>query len=369
MVRISRDEEIEDLARGMVLLGTGGGGDPYVGALYLQSEVHAGKFPELISAADIDDDAFVLSVFGIGAPTAILEGLLSRRTLMEIVDRAEKHFGRKIDALVSGEIGGVNTLFPLGLGAALDIPILDADGMGRAFPHIEMTTFSIFGCPSTPALIMDELGNSIVLHTVDDQTSEKLSRSISADLGAITWGAFYPMTGRDVKATAVHGSVTQAWEIGRCIREARLNSDDVVNALADHMNEGGARFAKVLFQGKVTDVAREIRNSWDFALITIAGSGDSKQKFTIELQNEFIVARIDGEPVCLVPDMICVVQSDSGEPLTGEMLTYGQRVSVIGYQAHPMLRHPKSIAVCGPRQFGVDEDFKPIEELVDQQSN
>ncbi|MEM1019141.1 MAG: DUF917 domain-containing protein [Pseudomonadota bacterium] len=364
MVRVSSDQEIEDLARGMVLLGTGGGGDPYVGALYVQSEVQAGRYPELICADAISDDAFVLSVFGIGAPSAILEGLVSRRTLMEIVDKAQTHFGRKIDALVSGEIGGVNTLFPLGLGAALNIPIVDADGMGRAFPHVEMTTFSIFGCPSTPAIMMDEAGNSIILETINDQTAETLSRSMSAALGAMIWGAFYPMSGRQVKDTAIHGTVTHAWEIGRRIREARLSSDNVVDTLTGYLNEDGKRLAAVLFKGKVTDVAREIRNGWDFALITIEGVGDNKQTCTIELQNEFIIARIEGKPACLVPDMICVVQSDSGEPLTGEMLTYGQRISVIGYQAHPMLRHPESIAVCGPRQFGVDEDFKPIEELM-----
>ena len=364
MIRITTDEEIEDLARGMVLLGTGGGGDPYIGSVYLQSEVHAGNYPRLVQASEIDDDAFVLSVFGVGAPTAILEGLLSRRTFFEIIKRAEAYFDRKIDALISVEIGGINTLFPLALGAALDIPVLDADGMGRAFPHIEMTTFSIFGCQSTPALIMDESGNSVVLDTINDKTAEQVSRSMSAALGAMVWGAFYPMSGSQIKRTAITGTVTQAWEIGRCIREARVKSDGVVNAIVEHLDADDNRAANLIFQGKVTDVARETRNGWDFALITLSGTGENTGTLTIELQNEYIAARLDGDLICMVPDMVCVLQSDSGEPLTGEMLTYGQRVSVVGYQAHPMLRRPESLAVCGPHAFGIKEEFVPVEKLI-----
>jgi anti-sigma regulatory factor (Ser/Thr protein kinase) len=57
-----------------------------------------------------------------------------------------------------------------------------------------------------------------------------------------------------------------------------------------------------------------------------------------------------------VPDLIAVLDAESAEPLTAEMLSYGQRVSVIGYSAAPIMRRAESLAVFGPRMFGIDED-------------
>ena len=36
------------------------------------------------------------------------------------------------------ETGGMNTIEPLILGAELGIPVVDADGMGRAFPELQV---------------------------------------------------------------------------------------------------------------------------------------------------------------------------------------------------------------------------------------
>jgi DUF917 family protein len=49
-----------------------------------------------------------------------------------------------------------------------------------------------------------------------------------------------------------------------------------------------------------------------------------------------------------VPDLIAVLDAESAEPLTAEMLSYGQRVTVIGYSAAPIMRRPESLAVFGP---------------------
>jgi len=46
------------------------------------------------------------------------------------------------------------------------------------------------------------------------------------------------------------------------------------------------------------------------------------------------------------------------------MLAYGQRVRVIGYSAAPIMRRAECLKVFGPRLFGLDEDFRPVEELV-----
>ena len=51
-------------------------------------------------------------------------------------------------------------------------------------------------------------------------------------------------------------------------------------------------------------------------------------------------------------------------PVTTESLKYGKRVRVIGLPAHPKWRTEKGIETAGPRYFGYDYDYVPIEELV-----
>ena len=55
----------------------------------------------------------------------------------------ENYLGYSIDALISAEIGGLNSMMPLAVSAQKQLPVLDADGMGRAFPHLEMVTYSV----------------------------------------------------------------------------------------------------------------------------------------------------------------------------------------------------------------------------------
>ena len=356
-------QDIRDMARGAVLLGTGGGGDPYIGELFVTAQIKRGNFPKVISCDEIADDAFVVSVAGIGAPTVIVEHLVSEKLLRRLLERSERFYGRKIDALISAEIGGANSMFPLALSAISGLPVLDADGIGRAVPQLEMTTFSIYGAPATPALIMDDSGNVVTVEAVDDRTAEDLCRVVTGAMGSMAFASMYPMTGEQARRVAVKRTLTQTLEIGRCIRQARDGDGDVFDALASYLGSWAGRTAKILFDGKITDIVHETRDSWHWGQATIqALSGPDE--CTIEIRNEYLVARVNGRPVAMVPDLIAILDRESGEPLTAEMLAYGQRVKVLGYAADAMLRSPESLLVLAPRMFGVDEDFTPIEQLV-----
>lgn len=362
MRTVETDQDIQDMARGAVLLGTGGGGDPYVGELFLRAQMQRGRKARVVDPSEVDDDAFVLSIAGIGAPPVLIEHLVSEKLLMRLLARAEAFYGRRVDVLISAEIGGANSMFPLALSAISGVPVVDADGVGRAIPHIEMTTFSIFGVKATPGLIMDESGNVITLETTDDRTAEEVIRAVTGSLGAMTYGALYPMSGKQMKASAVLGTIDQTLRIGRVIREGRERSEDLFADLLAYLGRDG-RFATILFDGKIVDVTHETRDGWHWGRATLAPLGDGPDVFTIDFQNEFTIARLNGRTVTLVPDLISVLDRETGEPLTGEMLAYGQRVKVLGYAADPLLRRPESLDVLGPRMFDLDEDFVPIERL------
>ncbi len=364
MKTVEHDQDIQDMARGAVFLGAGGGGDPYVGELFLRAQLKRGKAATLVDAAEVDDDAFVVSVAGIGSPPVLIEQLVSDKLLLRLLARAETFFGRRVDALISAEIGGFNSTMPLALSAISGVPVVDGDGVGRAVPHLEMTTFSIFGARATPALLMDELGATAVIETPDDRMAEELTRSVVGQLGAAVMSVCYPMSGRQMKACAVKGSIDLTLRIGRSIRQAREASRDVFVGLIDGLAAAG-RPAAVLFDGKILDVLHETRDGWHFGQARLQSLTDPADLMTIEVQNEYLVARRNGAVVALMPDLISVLDRETGEPLTSERLSYGQRVKVVGCAADPLLRRPESLEVLGPHRFGIAEDFRPVEDLVE----
>lgn len=364
MFVIEAPEDIRDMTRGAVLLGTGGGGDPYVGELFLNEQISKGRKPCIIDCSEISDSAFVLSIAGVGAPTVGSEHLISEATLLRLLNKAEEFHGRRVDALISAEIGGSNSMMPLALGAISERPVLDADGIGRAFPQVEMTTFSIAGCRASPALVTDALGNFTIVHAVSDRTVEDLCRASASALGGHVTCAIYPMSGADVKRAAVKRSLSLALGIGSCIRRSRDGGGDVFKELIGYLESWDNRRAAVLFDGKITHVRHETRDGWHWGMAVLSGLRDEEQNCTVEIRNEFLIARVNGKPVTMVPDLIAILDRDSGEPITGSRLAYGQRVKVIGYAADPMLRRPEALEVLGPRQFAIDEDFVPIENLI-----
>ncbi len=68
-----------------------------------------------------------------------------------------------------------------------------------------------------------------------------------------------------------------------------------------------------------------------------------------------------------VPDLISVVETDTGEPIPTEEVRYGLRVSVLGIPASPMLTTPEALSVVGPQAFGYPEEdvtFTPIGDYI-----
>lgn len=363
MLVIDNMRDVRDMARGATLLGTGGGGDPYIGELFIGAQMQRGRYGKVIDPAEIDDDAFLVSIFHLGAPPPFVEQLVSEKLMIRILERAQEVAGRNIDALICAEIGGFNSTMPIALSAISGIPAVDADGIGRAFPRMEMTTFSIWGVSGSPALLMDEFGNETIIRAKDERTCENMCRAVCSSLGAHLAGTGFQMSGRQMKECAVLGTVTQTLEIGRTIREAREGAEDVFAELLRCLNKDG-RYARILFDGKIVDIVREIRDGWHWGRITMRGLQNPDDEFTVELQNEFSVARLNGRTVTIVPDLISVLDRESGEPRTAESLSYGQRVKVLGYSANEILRRPKSLEFVGPKCFGIDEEFRPVEELT-----
>ena len=128
--------------------------------------------------------------------------------------------GREITHTTSIEAGGLNSTTPFVVAAQLGLPLVDADGMGRAFPEIQMIVATMHGVSATPMTLADEKGNTAVIDTIDNSWTERLARTLTVDFGATSMIALYPMTGQQLKGGAfIAGTIGLAEELGRLVRE------------------------------------------------------------------------------------------------------------------------------------------------------
>lgn len=349
--------DLEPLAIGAALLGTGGGGNPYVGFLRARELFRQGATVPLYDLEALRDDDWIGEVGGIGAPVVSIEKFEQGDEGTRALRAVEEVLGIRVKALISGEIGGANAMEPVITAARTGIGVVDGDGMGRAFPEVQMCTFFIYGAKPSPAAIADEKGNVVVYREVVDMYwLERMARHTTVDMGATAMLALPPMRGDFIRRTAVPGTVTQAIEIGRTFLDARARRQNVVEKLVE--KTGG----KLFFTGKITDIRRHLVGGFARGEAILAGTGDwAGSEARIAIQNENLVLWVDGVPVVMVPDLIVNLELETGEPLTTEVLRYGQRIAVLGLPAHDLLKTPEALRVVGPAAFGYPElTFSPL---------
>jgi DUF917 family protein len=136
-------EDLPDLARGAALLGTGGGGDPHIGRLMVEAAMRAHGPVTVLDPDEVADDAFVIPTAMMGAPTVMVEKIPRGDEAVRALRTLEAHLGRTADATMPIECGGINSMIPLVVAATAGLPVVDADGMGRAFPELQMETFGV----------------------------------------------------------------------------------------------------------------------------------------------------------------------------------------------------------------------------------
>jgi uncharacterized protein len=348
--------DLEDIAIGGAVLGTGGGGDPYIGKLMAQQAIRKHGPVRLISLGDLSDDALVVPACMMGAPTVMAEKLPQGEELINAFHALEKVMGRKIDAVLCGEAGGVNSCVPFVVAAATGLPMVDADGMGRAYPELQMVTWTMHGVSATPMVLCDDKGNSLVLDTVSNAWTERLARAATIEMGGSALLTFYPMTGKVAKAASVGGTLSLCQEIGRSLRATRAAHGDPIAALRDMLQ------ARNLFHGRITDIERRTEGGFARGRAVLTGVEDWKgHTLRLDFQNEFLMAERDGQILVTTPDLISVVEADSGAPVTTDALKYGQRLVALAYPCDAKWRTPDGIALVGPRYFKYDVDYVPLD--------
>ena len=346
-------DELEDLATGAGVLGTGGGTHPYLELLNIQKLYGEGKRVDMIEADDLADDDLVAVVGFMGAPLVTKERLPDPDHAVRPLRLMEAYTGKSFAAVMSIEIGSENSVLPLLVGALTGIPMVDADAMGRAFPEAQMASFAIRGLPMSPFAMSDIRDNDLILtRTASPTWTERLGRQACIEVGSIAATCSAPRTGREIKDHAILGSVSRALRLGAAVRAARRRHASPIEAVLEAEN------GVALFRGKVSDVARRTTGGFITGYTQIDGVDEyAGSRFDVDFQNEFSIGWRDGEVVVTVPDLICILDSITGEALGTETIRYGQRVDVLSLAADPLQRSPEGLEWVGPRAFGYDLEY------------
>ncbi|MEM9607754.1 MAG: DUF917 domain-containing protein [Actinomycetota bacterium] len=346
-------DDIESLCVGATLLGTGGGGDPYIAKLVARQALEQHGPVEVVSASDLDRDARVLTVAIIGAPTVILEKVPAGTEFVKSVEALSAYLGDEPAAIMPIEVGGLNTLLPIATAAEMGLPVVNADGMRRAFPQIEMTVFTLAGIPAGPMSVADEKGNLCVFETVNNQMAETLARTAVIQLGLANAISCYPMTAGQIADHAIADSLTYCRDVGQLLQSVQRNEEGAWDRfLAETRSH---RF----FEGKVVDLDRRTTDGFARSTLILHDLAGSDRVMRIEVQNENLIAYVDDEPVITTPDLICLLDHETYEPLTTEAIAYGNRCHVVGMPCAPEWHQDGVVDLVGPVAFGYDLD--PVE--------
>lgn len=347
-------DSLDDIARGAGILGTGGGGDPYIGKLLAREAIRGHGPVPVVPVDEVPPDALVVPISGMGAPTVLLERLPNGTEELTALRALERHLGRPATHLAPIEIGGVNSMLPIACAARAGLPVVDGDAMGRAFPEAQMVLPGLIGVANSPMALADDKGNTLIVEAADNHTAERVARAVCLELGCQISCADTVLRGDQLADGLVPATLSLARRLGAAVREARTAHADPVAAARSLL--AGVH----LLTGKVVDVSRRTQGGFARGRARIEGTADDTGRvLELDFQNEHLLATRDGTPVATTPDLICVLDSRTGDPVTTEGLRYGLRVTALAAPCDPRWTTPAGLALTGPRYFGYDTDYLP----------
>lgn len=309
--------ELYKLALGSSILGSGGGGNPFLGYKLLKAKMIEMNVDYVTYLDEIDEKDFIVGVGGMGSPLIGIEKIPSGHEYYDSLINLSNFLKKYPTKITSIEIGGINSIVPFIASIMSKIPVVDGDFEGRAFPELYMTTMHFAGYSATPMSITDERGNYVIIDAVDNYHAEKIARGITIRFGGRGYIALYPSTGEEYLKGAILGSISLAYNLGDLVVEEGL--DEMLN-----FSKG-----RIMFEGKITDIKRYNIGGFVVGIATIEGLEEYKgESAKIVFKNEYLGFIKGNNIISASPEIINLI--DYGNNIiTSDYLKYGIRVKVI----------------------------------------
>ena len=120
----------------------------------------------------------------------------------------------------------------------------------------------------------------------------------------------------------------------------------------------------LIFKGSVEKYEWKNEKGFLFSEVSLSGKDEWRDRtFRSWIKNEHIFAWLDTKPIVMPPDLIMFLDK-SGCGVTNDTLKQGLEVSIIAARAPDIWRTPKGLTYFGPKHFGFDYEYVPVEKLV-----
>ena len=332
-------DDIDNIAKGAALLGSGGGGDPHYEIGIAKNQIIKYGNAQLIDLEDLNDDDLILPVGFVGAPMVVKEKIQNNIMFETVLKQFERYYGKLPAAVFSCEIGGANSLAPLLFASRNNLKILDGDLIGRAYPEIQMTSANLCGISCSPGFLGDFLGNGATVTAENAKDLERISRHITVACGSAVAVGIYTMTCQEAKKAMIKKTVTQAMEIGKIINQ-KLGIDTLLEKTK----------GKFIANGTIIDIQNEISGGFMKGICKIKSNDKIYQ---IDFQNEYLAVYCDESLIGCTPDIIGMLDQSTMLPIASESLTYGLRVSLLTMPSNNIWYSEEGLKLVGPSVFKI----------------
>ena len=349
--------DINCLSIGAGILGCGGGGTTYSSRLKLLQRLKDGGKLKVVPVSSLTDEDSIYGCGFVGAPNVLLEKMGSAEEIENSLQTVEKRTGKTATHIASIEIGGANCLEPLLQSSIRNIPYLDADGMGRAFPLVYQWIPRALGDKNLSGFSMADCEQSAEYNPEQD-TNESLVEFLAAEvvrLGCCAGLTLPPLTCEEIKKYHVPSTVSQAWSLGRSVLRAQQQKRCPIKAILETQPAG-----KILFSGRISDVQKQVVGHHLKGTLLLSSPDGSSGKIYFQNENLIFLSE-SGECLASTPDLICVLNTDTGRTTGTDEYAYGLIVTVVVLPAPDILKSEKMMKCVGPHSFGyTDVTFNPI---------
>ncbi|TDZ41423.1 putative D-/L-hydantoinase subunit A [Colletotrichum trifolii] len=376
------ETDLRFLSIGCYMLGCGGGGSPYAPYLELKQLLAEGESMRIVRVEDLGDDEMMPPVASVGTPAVSIERP-GGHGVWHAMREMERETRTRFERLVATEIGGANGVATLIWGSSryYDIPTVDGDMMGRAYPQFEMVSQYIHAESINellPVTLCSGTGRTVVVPaTQTDETSAGIAiRDACVAMGSAAGAAGRPIPGKLMREVGIPNTYSLAWRLGRAVALAQRAGTvaavarDIVDAA------GGAGSARVLFQGKIRGVESTLTASaHSLGKVTVERLGEGEmetdadrvgeglREVVVPFMNENLAVLgtlEDGSEQVLatVPDLIFLLDTATGEAIGVQEYRYGLKVAVMIMAGHPLWATERALEIAGPKVFGLPHDYR-----------
>ncbi|MDH5449831.1 MAG: DUF917 domain-containing protein [Candidatus Bathyarchaeota archaeon] len=348
-------QDLIDLVNGAAILSAGGGGDPKMGHKIVDTLIEEGHVVNLVDPNEVPNDAAVTNFACVGATTTV--GYDSNAAT-QTVHALEQYVKQRFYAVIPVELGGFNTLAAVDVAARRGIPIVDADGAGRAVPEVHLKVYTIDNIPLAPMVVADLHARNVVIvkKTQDSKSAERIARILATEWDQSAYTARRILTGKQVKTSPILRSLSTSIRTGTLLRKA-------VEPIKAVLKEtGGFK----LFEGKVKKIERKTEAGFTWTRTTLEGTHEYKgSRFEFQAKNEVLVAYKDNRLVALAPDIIVPVHHETGKCITAEKIEKDEKLVILGIPTPQKWRIPRGLELWKDvlERSAIKETYTPIEQL------